>query len=95
MSNLEAHIKIVNEKLQRLLKRNASLQKENQMLNAELDILKEKERDYKTYIDTLTEKVNILQAASGSMSKADQKDLERRIERYISEIDKCITILSE
>ena len=95
MSNLEIHIKTVNEKLQKLLKKNASLQKENEMLNAELGILKEKEKDYKASIETLTQKANILQAAGGSMSKSDQKDLEKSIERYISEIDKCITILSE
>jgi len=95
MSNLEIHIKTVNEKLQRLLRKNTSLKKENEMLNADLAALKEKEKDYKATVETLRQRVNILQATSGSIDKKDQKDLEKSIERYISEIDKCITILSE
>ena len=43
MSTLDAHIKIINEKLQQLLKKNTALQKQNEMLNAQLNILKEKE----------------------------------------------------
>ena len=95
MSTLETHIKNVNEKLQQLLKKNASLQKQNEMLNAELIVLKEKEKDYKETIEAINQKVNILQAASGNMSKEDQNELERRIDRYIKEIDKCISTLSD
>jgi hypothetical protein len=95
MSILESHIKIINEKLQQLLKKNTSLQKQNEMLNAELAVLKEKEMVYKSSIETISQKVNILQAASGSMSDKEQKELEKRIDKYIKEIDKCISILSD
>jgi len=95
MSNLEIHIKTVNEKLQKLLKKNTSLKKENDMLNAALAALKEKEKDYKATVETLRQRVNILQATTGDIDKKDRKDLEKTIERYINEIDKCITILNE
>jgi chromosome segregation ATPase len=95
MSTLEAQIKIVNEKLQQLLKKNALLQKQNEMLHAEVNSFKQKEEDYKASIDSISQKVNILQAARGNMSKEDQKKLESRIDKYIKEIDRCITILSE
>ena len=95
MSTLETHIKIVNEKLQQLLKKNTSLQKQNEMLRVEITALKEKEKDYKETIEAIGQKVNILQAASGNMSDEDQKELEKRIDRYIKEIDKCINILSD
>ena len=95
MNTLEAHIKIVNEKLQQLLKRNASLQKENEKLNREVIDLKEKEKNYKTDIFSLSQKVNILQAATGNMTEADQKEFEKRVDQYIREIDKCIGMLSE
>ena len=95
MSTLETHIKIVNEKLQQLLKKNTSLQKQNEMLRVEITALKEKEKDYKETIEAIGQKVNILQAASGNMSEEDQKELEKRIDRYIKEIDKCINILSD
>ena len=95
MNTLETHIKIINEKLQQLLKKNTSLRKQNELLNAELTILKEKEKDYKTTIETINQKVNILQAASGNMSEQEQKEFEKRIDRYVKEIDKCISILSD
>ena len=95
MNTLETHIKIINEKLQQLLKKNSSLQKQNEMLNAELGNLKQREKDYKETIEAVNQKVNILQAASGNMSEQDQKELERRIDKYIKEIDRCISILRD
>ena len=89
------HNKIINEKLQQLLKKNTSLQKQNEILNAQLNILKEKETDYKATIEAINQKVNILQAASGNMSEQEQKEFEKRIDRYLKEIDKCISILSD
>ena len=35
MNNLEAHIKLINEKLQQLLKKHVALKKENDNLNDE------------------------------------------------------------
>ena len=95
MRTFESHIKIINEKLQQLLKKNTSLQKQNEILNAELVVLKEKEMGYKASIEAISQKVNILQAASGNLSDKDQKELEKRIDKYIREIDKCIAMLSQ
>lgn len=95
MSILEAQIKIVNEKLQQLLKKNAALQRQNEMLHAEVTSFKKKEEDYKASIESISQKVHILQAASGTMSKEDQRKLESHIEKYIKDIDRCITMLSE
>ena len=95
MSTLETHTKIVIEKLQLLLKRNTSLQKQNEMLTAEITVLKKKETDYKATLEAISQKVNILQASNGNMSEEDQKELEKRIDKYVKEIDKCINILSD
>ncbi|MEO6454819.1 MAG: hypothetical protein ABIN97_12135 [Ginsengibacter sp.] len=95
MNTLEAHIKTVNEKLQQLLKKDAFLQKENETLARELQELKEKEKSYKTDIFSLSEKINILKAASGNMTEADQREFEKRIDQYIKQINKCIGMLSE
>ena len=95
MSTLQTQIKVVNEKLQQLLKRNVYLQKQNELLSSEVNVLKEKEKGYKATIETMNQKMNILQAAGGSMSKEDQKSFENQLDRYIKEIEKCINILSE
>ena len=95
MSTIETHIKIINEKLQQLLKKNTFLQKQNEALKAEHNVLKEKEKGYKASIEAISQKVNILQAASGNMSEQEQKEFEKRIDGYIKEIDKCISILND
>ena len=57
--------------------------------------LRQKEEDYKSTLYELDQKVNILKAASGQMTEADQKEFEKRINQYIKEIDKCIGLLSD
>lgn len=95
MNNLEAHIKAINEKLQQLLKKHIALKKENENLKEEVKDFKEKEVEYKFALHQLDQKVNILQAASGQMTEADQKEFEKRINQYTKEIDKCIGMLSD
>ena len=95
MSTLDTQIKTINDKLQQLLKKSTSLQKENENLYRELSVLKEKEKDYKSTIDAINQKVNILKAATGNINVADQKELEKRINHYVKDIDKCIGMLSE
>ena len=95
MDNLETNSKVVLDKLQQLLKKFMTLQKENEGLKNDLATLQKKENDYKLTIDELQQKVNILQASSGQMTHNDQKEFEKKISQYIKEIDKCIGILSE
>ena len=95
MKNLETHIKLVNDKLQLLLKTYVSLKKENDLLKSQVKSYQQKEEDYKSSLYELDQKVNILKAASGEMSETDQKEFEKRINLYIKEIDKCIGLLSD
>ena len=95
MSELEQHIKRINNKLQQLLKNYQLLQKEN---NRQIELIRQlkesKEKDYQQ-IANLQEKISILKAATGKMNVADKKVFEQNINQYIREIDKCIGILSE
>lgn len=95
MNTLDTQIKIINDKLQQLLKKSTSLQKENEVLSRELSVLKEKEKEYRSTIDAISQKVKILQAATGNMTREEQKELERHISQYVKDIDKCIGMLSE
>lgn len=95
MSEVELHIKRVNEKLQHLLKQYESVKKENERLIKDLTDKKEKQQLYLQQIDTLQEQVSILKAATGKMPEADKKEFEKRINQYIKGIDRCIGLLSE
>ena len=95
MNILDNQIKTISDKLQQLVKKCNSLQKENEVLYRELSVLKEKENEYKSTIDAITQKVNILQAVAGNMTEADQKELEKRINQFVKDIDKCIDMITE
>lgn len=95
MSELENHIKRINDKLQQLLKSHQLLQKENQRQSELIKQLKEAKEKDQLQITNLQEKISILKAATGNMNEADKKAFEKNINQYIREIDKCIGILSE
>ena len=95
MPDLDDHIKRINDKLQQLLKRYRSLKKDNERqagLIAELQAAKEKDS---LQIADLKEKVNILKTATGQLEDPDKKEFEWKINQYIREIDKCISLLSK
>ena len=95
MSDLEVQLKRIQDKLQQLLKQYAVLQKENTRMKEEL------QRDTKNtlvnqqYIDDLKQQVEVLKITSGNWDETDKKEFEKRINSYIKEIDRCITLLSE
>lgn len=95
MSDLEQHIKRINDKLQQLLKNYQLLQKENQRQSELIATLQQTKEKDKELIGSLQEKISILKAATGKMNETDKKAFEKNINQYIREIDKCIGILSE
>lgn len=95
MSVLEEHIKRINEKLQAVLKRYASLQKENKHLKKDLAEANKKTEEQKAQLDLLTQRIEILKASKGTMTEEEKKDFEKRLRQYLREIDKCITFLNE
>jgi SMC interacting uncharacterized protein involved in chromosome segregation len=95
MSDLEQHIKRINDKLQLLLKNYSLLQKDNKKQSDLITELKQSKEKDDQQITTLQEKISILKAATGKMNETDKKEFEININQYIREIDKCIGLLSE
>ena len=95
MSELEDHIKRVNNKIQQLLKQYQSLQKVNAQLTEELNSLKELRENDLFKIAQLQQQVGILKSAAGQMTESEKKAFEKIINQYIRELDKCIGLLSE
>lgn len=95
MNPVEQHIQRINEKIQQLLKQYRASQKENEKLKKELADIKSLHAERSQLIDDLEQKVAILKTATNNMNEADKKDLERRLNHYIKEIDRCIVMLSE
>ena len=95
MNPVEQHIQRINEKIQQLLKQYRASQKENEKLRKELADIKSLHAERSQLIDELEQKVAILKTATNNMNEADKKELEKRLNHYIKEIDRCIGMLSE
>lgn len=95
MNPLEQHIQRIDHKLQQLLKQYRTVQKENEKLKQELTHIKSLQLEKTRQIEDLEQKVAILKTATNNLSGEDKKDLEKRLNHYIREIDKCIAMLGE
>lgn len=95
MSNTEQHLKRIQDKLQQLLKQHAALQKENSKLKEELGSAQQKITAQQKNADELKQQVSILKVTAGDISEADKKEFEKRINGYLKEIDRCITMLGQ
>jgi len=95
MTDLDVHIKRIQEKLERLLKQYNDLQKENSLLKKEIERSSRQAVVNQQTIETLKQQVEVLKISSGNWDENDKKEFEKRINHYIKEIDKCIALLSE
>ena len=95
MNPLEQHIQRINEKLQQLLKQYRVSQKETEKLKKELADIKSLQNEKIRQMEELEQKVAILKTATNNLNEDDKKDLEKRLNQYIREIDRCIAMLSE
>jgi len=95
MTELDVHIKRIQEKLQRLLKEYNDSQKKNGQLKKELERSVKQSLQHQQTIEMMKQQVEVLKASSGTMNENDKRDFERRISQYVREIDKCIALLGE
>lgn len=94
MSTTELHLKRIQDKVQQLLKQHITLQKENQSLKEELDTIKKETSQFREDSETLKQQVEILKYSNAEMDEEEKKQFEKRINTYLKEIDRCITMLS-
>ena len=95
MQQTEDQIKRVQDKLQQLLQQYQSLQKENNRLKAEIQEEKDKSKERLLQLDRLQQQIEILKSSKEEMSQEDKKNFEKRLNQYVKEIDKCITLLKD
>jgi len=95
MAAFEEQLQRINEKLQQLVKQYFSLQKENERLRLELTQLQDHHQTQSVYIEQLQQQTEILKLAKNGMGAEEKKAFEKRLNQYIKEIDRCITMLNE
>lgn len=93
--DLDDQIKIFQEKLQLMLKKFVVIQKENSSLKQDLEKCKKNLAEKEIQVEALQQKVEILHITSNSMDETSRKELNKRIQTYIDDIEKCIQSLKK
>lgn len=94
MADVKNHITQLNSKLQLLLKQYAVLVSENATQKIKIKKLQETAEQQKSAFEKLQQEQLILKASLDKMDEADKKKLEQKINGYVRNIDKCISLLS-
>jgi septation ring formation regulator EzrA len=92
---IDQQFNTIHDKLLQLIKAYSRVQKENDRLRDELQKARDNEKLMQHRLDEMQQQVSIIKLGTGEMNDRDKKEFEKKINRYIKEIDKCISYLSE
>jgi hypothetical protein len=95
MTQPEIQLKRVHEKVLLLLKQHQSLQKENERLKEDLKKMQVRGESLSRDAEKYRQQAEVLKLSGRGMEEADKKMLEKRLNHYVREIDKCIALLQE
>jgi hypothetical protein len=85
----------VAAKAAKLVRAYLALQKDHEKLQQELERKSEAEQVMREQARQLEIQVQLLKAASGNMDDTGRKELQKQLNQYIREIDRCIALLGE
>lgn len=92
---MESTLKRIQEKVQLLLRRSRSMQQENDRL---LRVMRDSEQRLKLAQDQIQQlriQLDAVKLNAGEMTASDKKEIEKKINAYLKEIDRCIALLGE
>ena len=92
---LKDQLKRIGLKLQAMAKEYRRLQKEKQALEVNLQQARKELDEYREKMETLEQQLAVWKMSAGSLNEADKKELEKRLNHYIREIDRCVSFLQE
>ncbi|MBW0178827.1 hypothetical protein [Sediminibacterium sp.] len=94
MVDLELHIRAVQDKLQLLLKSHQVLTRENQRIQKELEKSQQLLIQRDEHIYALQQQIDAQKLGTSAQSPEEKALLEKRINGYLKEIDKCLALLN-
>ena len=95
MTQLELQLKRVHEKIGLLLKQHLALQRENERLREDLKKMLVRCEDLTRDTEKYRQQAEVSKLSGRGLEEADKKMLEKRLNQYVREIDKCIALLQE
>jgi chromosome segregation ATPase len=84
-------IQRIYTKLQQLLKRFDALQKDNARLKQSIESLQAEKASSEEIIRELRIRNDVLRATRSKLSEEEKKSLDKKINQYVKEIDRCIS----
>lgn len=90
---MQEQIQRIENKVQQLLKEYSNGQKEIQRLQKENELLTKQLRSQTEQADQLNQLVDAQSLSGSTMEDKPKKDLEKRINTYLKDIDKCLALL--
>lgn len=93
MIDLNTNMDLLQEKLQLLIKEYRQLQKENSRLQKDIAVLQSEQQKKADQLAQLEQKVAAVQLTGGSRDEAEKARLQKKIDTYLKEIDKCLALL--
>jgi len=94
MKELDAQLKNLKNKIQLLLKQNQLQLKENYELKKEAETLRASLKEKNDLLQHLHEQIDVLKLNANTLNNEEKKELEKRINLYLAEIEKCLTLLN-
>jgi hypothetical protein len=95
MTQPEIQLKRVHEKIGLLLKQHLALQKENERLRDDLKKMLKRCEDLSREAEKSRQQAEVSMLSGRGLDDSDKKMLEKRLNLYVREIDKCIALLQE
>jgi len=94
MSVLFDQLLQLQQKQQLLLKQFTSLKSENRQLTKRLAKKDAQLTNAEERLKDLQQKLDVLKISKSSFDDKEKKELERRIDAYVREIDRCLALLN-
>ncbi len=91
--NINEQLEQLYKKLQQIMQQHAQLQKENKQLHQKLAHTQYQNETLITQILTVQQKLDAVRIINNQLAESDKRDIEKRIDQYIKDIDKCIEAL--
>jgi hypothetical protein len=95
MTQQETHLKRVHEKITLLVKQYLALQKENERLKDDLKKIQTRSEMISRDAEKIRQQADVLKLSGRGLEETDKRMLEKRLNQYVREIDKCIALLHE
>jgi hypothetical protein len=95
MAQPELQLKRVHEKVLSLLKQYQSLQKENERLKDDLKKMQVRNESLMRDAEKFRLQAETLRLSGRGLEEDEKKLMEKKLNQYVREIDKCIALLQE